>query len=682
MKIFLLTTLALLLVAPPAGGALLVPMYEQPGDDALPLPEAAESSLPHGKTEEITVTASRLGSGAAGQAAVTTVIPAEEILASPAAALDDVLRQVPGFSLFRRSGSRNANPTAQGVSLRGIGPSGASRTIVLDDGIPLNDPFGGWVNWGRVPLAAIDGLEVVRGGTSDLHGSGALSGVIQILRRRNPGAVIRLFSGDGETAGISAAASFPYGPYTLTLDGEHFQTKGHIPIAPEHRGAVDRPAGVERTVADASLSRDWSQNARAFIRLGGLTEARENGTALQTNATTLSQLAVGFDRTIGSDRLSFRGFGLEQDYEQTFSAVLAGRNEERLTRLQEVPSSSHGLSAHWLRDLGDGRAFVAGAEFKRVEGRSDEWVPGSDTIASSNGGAQRMASLFGETLFAPLPDTSLVLSARWDRWENHGGPARDPGMSQRRVESAFSLRAAVVRKLDDRWTATASAYRSFRAPTLNELYRSFRVGNVVTAANPELEAEGVVGIEGGVRFTGERLDTRINLFRMELEDPVANVTLSATPDLVNRRRENLGRTLTKGVEADVDLKISPVWSLSAGYLYADARVVSFPEEPTIEGRRLPHVAPHTISSSLRYDDKVSSGTINLRWSDEAFEDERNSMVLNDYFAVDVFASRRIHRIVHAFAGVENLTDERIEVGMTPLPTLGARRTWRFGFDLR
>ena len=71
--------------------------------------------------------------------------------ANPALTTDDLLRQVPGFSLFRRSSSRVSNPTTQGVSLRGLGASGPSRAMVLEDGIPMVDPFGGWVYWDRIP---------------------------------------------------------------------------------------------------------------------------------------------------------------------------------------------------------------------------------------------------------------------------------------------------------------------------------------------------------------------------------------------------------------------------------------------------------------------------------------------------------------------------------------------------
>src|SRR5207237_2102710 len=134
------------------------------------------------------------------------VLNRETIASSPAATIDDMLRQVPGFTLFRRSGSRSANPTSQGVSLRGIGASGASRALVLGDGIPLNDAFGGWVYWGRVPRAALDRVEVLRGGASDLYGSAAMGGVVQFVCRRS-GVAIDLSAGSERTGSGSLFAA-------------------------------------------------------------------------------------------------------------------------------------------------------------------------------------------------------------------------------------------------------------------------------------------------------------------------------------------------------------------------------------------------------------------------------------------------------------------------------------------
>src|SRR5436190_7788908 len=139
-------------------------------------------------SDAITVTATRTETRVADTPSSVVVLSKETIANSAAATTDDALRQVAGFTLFRRAGSRVANPTAQGVTLRGIGASGASRALVLDDGVPLNDPFGGWVYWSRVPRQAIERVEVVRGGASDLYGSGAMGGVVQFIRRTDAGA--------------------------------------------------------------------------------------------------------------------------------------------------------------------------------------------------------------------------------------------------------------------------------------------------------------------------------------------------------------------------------------------------------------------------------------------------------------------------------------------------------------
>ncbi len=146
-------------------------------------PDAQDPSGRVSLVEEVTVTAERRTERVSDTVASVSIVSGDDLRAAAALTLDDALRQVPGFSLFRRSGSRTANPTAQGVSLRGVGPSGASRAAVLSDGIPLNDPFGGWVYWGRTPRLAIDRVEVVRGGASSLYGTDALGGVINLIPR-------------------------------------------------------------------------------------------------------------------------------------------------------------------------------------------------------------------------------------------------------------------------------------------------------------------------------------------------------------------------------------------------------------------------------------------------------------------------------------------------------------------
>src|SRR5712691_8877405 len=144
--------------------------------------QAPPSEIP--RLAPVVVTPSRIEERVSDTPASVMVIGGEAVRNAAQQTVDDLLRQVPSFSLFRRSSSLVTHPTAQGVSLRGIGPSGASRALVLQDGVPINDPFGGWVQWARLPLLGIEQIEVMRGGGSALWGNGALGGVIHVIPRR------------------------------------------------------------------------------------------------------------------------------------------------------------------------------------------------------------------------------------------------------------------------------------------------------------------------------------------------------------------------------------------------------------------------------------------------------------------------------------------------------------------
>jgi outer membrane receptor protein involved in Fe transport len=239
--------------------------------------------------------------------------------------------------------------------------------------------------------------------------------------------------------------------------------------------------------------------------------------------------------------------------------------------------------------------------------------------------------------------------------------------------------------VSDSLSLNATFARAFRAPTLNELYRSFRVGNVVTLADETLRAERLTSGEAGLLYTSSRrgLTVRAGLFRADVTRPVANVTLSVTPALITRQRRNLGRTRTRGFEAEFEKRLGGGWTVSAGYLFADARVASFPADTTLEGRRVPQVARQQLSFQLRHADRgpLTFG-LQGRASGAQFDDDQNLLRLGGYFTLDAFVSRRLARGVEAFAAAENLTGQRYEVGRTPVLTLGPPAFVRVGVRLR
>jgi outer membrane receptor protein involved in Fe transport len=644
-------------------------------------------------TEELTVTATRTERRLGDTAASVAVLSSADLRATAAPTLDDALRQVPGFSLFRRSGSRFANPTAQGISLRGLGGSGASRAVVLADGIPLNDPFGGWVYWGRVPRVSLSRVEVLRGAASDLYGSGALSGTVELLTREpaKPG----LLAAEGSGGNRRSADGSLYlagrggggdrgGAWGASLAAERSTTAGYVPVDPGVRGLVDTPVTSRNTTADLALERFTAGGARLFVRGSRFAESRENGTPLQTNDTAIRQWSAGSDWAADRGALTFRAYGGNQDLHQGFSAVAADRASERLTRLQEVPADSAGLSTQGSLALG-GNALIAGVDLRQVSGASRETVfTGSTTQRVAGEGRQRTAGLYIEDVWSALARLTVTLGARFDTWRNDdarltAGASVTPLPA--RSEQAVSPRATLLYHLTDRVTWTASAYRAFRAPTLNELYRTFRVGDVVTQANPDLKAERLSGVESGGLWTSGlgRVTARGTLFWMDMDRTVANVTLQTAPGLITRKRDNLGRTRSRGLEAEATARTGDRWSFTGGYLLSAAQVVSFPRNRALEGLDLPQVPRHQVTFQARYLNR-RGGTLGLqaRWTGRQFDDDQNRLPLRSFTTVDVLAAHPLGSGIAAFIAAENLFDQRYETGRTPLRTLGPPRLVRVG----
>ena len=581
-------------------------------------------------SDTVTVTATRTETRLADTPSSVVVLKAADI--QNAATVDDALRQVPGFTLFRRTGSRTANPTSQGVSLRGIGASGASRALVLDDGVPLNDPFGGWVYWGRVSRLALDRVEVLRGGASDLYGSGAMSGVVQFIRRHDPKVfTVDVSAGTQRTGTASLYAAMPH----VQFAADWLTTAGYVLVVPESRGSVDTKANARHMLLDLSV-----QGETLFVRGSRYDESRHNGTPLQINETDIRQLSGGFNR----DAASIRAYVSHQDYHQTFSAIIAGRNSERLTVDQRVPSRAAGGSAQWSHPIGQHHALVFGGEYRDVHGVSDEITA---TAHTRNGGDQKIAGAFIEDVIVANERLSLTAVLRFDSWRGH--------------ESSTSPRLSMLYRASPDLSLTASAYRAFRAPTLNELHRSFRVGNVVTLANASLTPERLEAIEAGARWRW----LRGTLFSMTTNDTIANVTLTTTPSLITRQRQNFGTARSRGVELEGELNLPRSMKVSGGWLFTDTDV---------EERRIPQVPRNQATLQWSYSSMFG---VQTRWSSVQFDDDLNQFPLRSYVVTDVFITRSMFTL-----SAENIFNRRVEAGATPVITLGQPRAVRVALRYR
>lgn len=667
------------------------------------------------RMEEIVLTPSRIEQRRSEVPESVAVLAEEDVRESAALAVDDFLRQIPGFSLFRRSSSLVAHPTAQGVTLRGIAPSGASRTLVLLDGVPLNDPFGGWVYWSRVPLESLERIEVVRGGGSGVWGNAALGGVIQLFNRQPKGRALEAaaLGGNRGTWRVDALAADRRGPVSIWLGGHRFDTGGYPVLRGDQRGPIDEDAASDHAGFRGRAT--WTVGDEGEVFLGGnwFSEDRENGTRLTRNSTEIGAVSAGARwKGLGDSEWRLDGFGQLQSFASTFSSQEADRSREQPALDQfDVPATAAGTSLQWARRFGGAHGVSAGFDFRWVDGETNEDfrnLGAGFTRRRRAGGEQRFFGLFVEDQWKLSEHTIGTASLRGDLWENDGlfrhersledgSIVRDDRFGDR-DRGAVSPRVGVVHWLTEEMSIRGLFYGGFRAPTLNELVRPFRVRNDVTEANASLDPERLLGGEIGADYAVAMALARVTGFWNEIDDPIANVTVGEGPGTVEpcgfvpeggvcRQRRNLGASRVRGIEAEVDWMPRAGWFAAVQYLFNDARVTDAPGAPGLEGKRLAQVPRHQVAVRVSWAAKsIGRLAAQVRWVGEQFEDDQNELRLGDFAVVDLLASRAISPELEVFFGVENLFDRTIPVGKTTdgLVTIGAPLLahgglrWRWG----
>ncbi len=652
----------------------------------------------------VTVTPARTEVRLLDAPASVSILTSRDLNAAAAQTIDDLLRQIPGFSIFRRSSSLVANPTTQGVSLRGAGATGASRTLVLNDGIPLNDAFGGWVYWDRIPRGSIEQIEVVRGGGSDLYGSDALSGVInvisRVISRRSTRPIIEAETSLGSlgTRDLNLLAGLRHRGLAAMLTGEALHTDGYYLIAPNRRGAADDRAGSSHRLLALRLAHDSTisgQPLALFLRGSLFDEDRRNGTRLQTNDTATESVSTGARlATADGSQWNIAIFANQQRFHQSFTSVAATRATEALTRLQFVPSRDAGLSLGWSRSAFGYQTLVAGVDIRGVRGTSDETIftAGRATRFDSSGGRQRRTGFFLQDIFTFSPKWQLAASARVDQWRDSSAAnvqralatgVITPRFFTPRSANAFNPRISLLYRPVEQLHLRFAAYRAFRAPTLNELYREFRVGDTLTRANENLTAERLSGGEAGIAWSlPARATLRLTSYFTETTNPIVNFTESVTPTLITRQRRNLGRTRSAGIEAESEFRLSSFWRLTTGYLFADATVRQSPQDPLLTGLRVPQVPRHQFTLQSAYSNpRYLQFAIQFRASGRQFDDDRNQLPLAGFAIVDFTASRSLGRFIEIFVAVQNSLNKQYAVARTPIETLGMPRMTRGGLRL-
>jgi outer membrane receptor protein involved in Fe transport len=681
-----------------------------------------------GLFETVTVTPTRSAKRLGEVPVSANIVEKETIRQSPAVVADDVLRQVPTFSLFRRSSSLSSHPTAQGVSLRGIGPSGVSRTLVMVDGVPFNDPFGGWVYWTRVPLESVNRIEVIDGSSSSLYGNYAMGGVINIISTTPARRSVEFKTqyGNHNSPKAEFFASDVWGKLGVAVEGGAFDTDGFPIVIANERGIIDNNAEVN--FKNFNIRADYRANDRVSVsfRGGYFKENRVNGKVGEINDTKWTAVGGGVRVHLPDESdLQATVFTDDNTFHSTFLAVnpapyntRAPRSIVRLATDQSVPTDAVGTMVQWSRAIGRSNYFSAGLDWRRVDGDSLEdlyvngaivatgpTAPATQTGRRNSGGTQRSAGLFLQDVFS-MNDFVLTLSARVDNWKNYNGhiletsattglpTAGNRGDLADKDDTVVSPRAGALYKISDQVSVWGDIGWGFRAPTLNELYRQFSVGLTRTLANETLDPERLFGGEVGVRIEATRnVSIRSTYYDNRVKDPVANVTIGVNL----QQRQNLGRTRIRGWQNDLETRVGEHVRVAAGYLFNNGKVTEYDPVPVpgipvvdLTGLYLPQVPKHRGSVSVsyanpRYVNIAVAGTFYGR----QFDDDQNARIkpgetepgLPAYGLVDLSASREIGRNLEVFFGVQNMFDQEYYVQLLPT-TIGSPRLVNGGVRVR
>lgn len=633
----------------------------------------------------IVVTARALPDPAAERAYSVDRIDESELRNSPSTQIDQVLKSVPGLQLFRRSDARSGHPTSQGVTLRALGGNASSRALLVLDGVPQSDPFGGWVNWPAYAPAGLAEVRVVRGGGSVANGPGALAGTIEMISRLDPGLMVEGQAGSRESLEGTVAAGAELGSGTLSLTGRAARGDGFVPITSATRGSIDRPAPYEEASLRALFAAPVSDGADIQLSALGFTDKRERGVPFTGNKTTGADASV---RLVGRGRWQWSALGFAQwrELSSSFASVNGDRSAASRVSLQDaVPSHSFGGSVEVRPPIGDGLELRLGSDVRLTEGETRElfsYVAGDPTRRRRAGGETLTTGMFGE-ITATSGRLTLSGGARLDRWRISDGelvewviatdaPLRDEQYGSR-AGWRPAARAGAVYDAGDGFSLRSAAYLGWRMPTLNELFRPFRAGADATAANALLDPERLRGIEAGLRYDKGAITFSATAFANRLSDAIANVTLGEGPGVfpgvgfvgaggAYRQRQNLDSIRVKGAEASAEFRHGPL-KASLGASFTDAEVHADGAAADLDGLRPAQTPRLALAFSLGWESRGRALSVVVRHVGSQYEDDLNQDRLEPATTFDVFAAWPLTRRLQLIGRAENIFDETVQAGI-------------------
>jgi len=623
--------------------------------------------LPEEIRGEIIVTGRGLDPALSTGIYATTTLEREAIIVSPSGRIEDVLRNVAGFQQFRRSDSRSSNPSAQGVTLRALGGNATSRALVLLDGVPLADPFFGYIPLSAIPPETLGTIRVTRGGGSGPFGAGALAGTIE-LESAEPGAAHPFLGnaavndrGESELSGVltqSLGRGFAVASGRWDRGQGFFTTPDAQRVPATARAAFDSWNVALRTVAPLTDTVEVQARVAAF---------RDARTLRFRGADSTSEGEEASIRFVGRGDWQFDALAYVQARDFSNIVISSTRFTPTLDQ-RRTPSTGVGGKFELRPPILEGHDIRIGADYRRADGELQEEalnaVSGAITERRRAGGATANLGIFVEddwqigplTINGGLRADRSSITGGFYRAVNANGVPVSTLIAPDRSDWSLSWRAGALFYATRRLDIRAAAYTGLRLPTLNELYRPFVVFPVVTEANANLANERLKGFEIGLDWQPvNEVVIAVTAFDNKVENAIANVTIA--PNL--RRRANLPAIDARGIEASVAARVGAV-SLESALAWTDAEVEGRGPSADLDGLRPAQTPEFAATLTLGWEPASGwrlAGT--LRHVSTQFEDDRQTDRLPPATTLDAFLAAPLWGRLSLVARVENLMDEDI-----------------------
>jgi outer membrane cobalamin receptor len=669
------------------------------------------------RLDELVTTATRTSQTVSSNPFSVTAVTKADLATTSAASVPNMLWRLPGFSLRDYQSSVIQSQSVRMVpSFRGLSGSSSGRTLVLLDGVPVNESFSGRINWARIPISLVDRIEVVRGGGSMLWGSRALGGVINVLTA-NPvrsGLGVVAEGGRFGTYRGSMNGSLRNRKLSASLAAEWSGTDGVITVREDQIGAADHPTGGESKVAFGKLAYDFSPGLTAYLSGNYLDHNNKGPTTLSKGSYEVGELRGGARlATAGGAVLHFAGYVNEFDHRSLRATISRDRETIRPNGFQNIPAHSLGGSFQWSQTVSARHQLTAGVDLARTDGsiiEGTDFENGQLTLERRMTGNQLLGGAFVQDHVTLPGRWRLLAGLRLDGVRNYGGHRTDTDLINDQVTSdtgyatrtftrlnySLGVRHAMSAALNWR----GAVYGAFRAPTLFEIYQTnFSSRGSLTAANERLRPERLFGVEAGadLELRGNLL-ARATIFWNRVADAIVDYTIGTATtdgqviepcgplpeDQICRQRRNVGSLRSMGVESELEFHPAEAWSLWAAYTFNPTRISS--PGQAIDGKIARAAVRHAATAVVTYDNPdLISATIEGRYVGSRSDDDLDTIRLESFFVTGLRLSRRLWSQSSVYVKLENLFDAEypvaqaanglVEVGAPRWVTVGMRAAW-------